>query len=60
MVSYMKSEGITHVLYNRKEGDRLKGYGMFNFSDKGKKNWENLLKKLKIAFSFNEVYLFVL
>jgi hypothetical protein len=60
MISYMKNEKITHVLYNKKEGDRLAGYGIFNFSGKGRENWRDLLRKLKIVYSCNEVYLFVL
>jgi len=60
LINKMKSYGITHVIYNKNEGQRLLGYGIFNFSLQGKKNWEELISNTKLLFHYNEVYLYSL
>jgi len=39
------------IFHNEKEGARVKAYGIYDFSEKGEKNWTGLLKGLKPIYN---------
>ncbi|HUW23829.1 MAG TPA: tetratricopeptide repeat protein [bacterium] len=59
LLERLKNLGITHVLYNRREGYRLKGYKIFDWQDEDfpifHKFWRN---NLKLICAEKDVYLF--
>ncbi len=59
LLERLKSLGITHVLYNRREGYRLKGYKIFDWQGDDfpifHKFWRN---NLKLIYTEEDVYLF--
>jgi len=58
MLAKIRGAKITHLLYNKNEAGRLAPYGILNFTPRGKKNWENLIKNLEVEFNKNDVYLY--
>jgi hypothetical protein len=59
LLEKLKNLGITHVLYNRREGYRLKGYNIFDWQGDDfpifHKFWRN---NLKLIYAEKDVYLF--
>lgn len=59
LLEKLKGLGITHVLYNRREGYRLKGYKIFDWQGDDfpifHKFWRN---NLKLIYAEKDVYLF--
>ncbi len=59
LLERLKSLGITHVLYNRREGYRLKGFKIFDWQGDDfpifHKFWRN---NLKLIYTEKDVYLF--
>jgi hypothetical protein len=60
LVNKLKKMGITYVLYNKNESERLKGYGILNFSSKGDLVWKEFLNNIDSVYNFNDVYLYKL
>lgn len=46
LLETLRLKNFTHIFYNVLEGERLKPYGIFGFSEVGARNWEGLLKIL--------------
>lgn len=46
LLETIRLKNFTHIFYNIPEGERLAPYGIFDFSAKGKKNWNELLYNL--------------
>jgi hypothetical protein len=57
-VDRLKFEQITHILYNKPEGERLRGYGILNFNEQGERNWTELIKSLHVVYADTNVTLF--
>jgi len=59
LLERLKSLGVTHVLYNRREGYRLKGFKIFDWQGDDfpifHKFWRN---NLKLIYTEKDVYLF--
>ena len=55
LVTRLKQEQITHILYNKPEGERLRGYNIFNFTPQGEINWKRLLEYLKPVYADKNV-----
>lgn len=46
LVARVRQEGITHIVVNRSEMQRLANYNAFNFSEAGQKNWTALEERM--------------
>jgi hypothetical protein len=58
--SRLKENGFTHVLYNVNEGERLRGYGLFNFSRNGSAVWDSFVSGTPRIFDAGGVIVFQL
>jgi hypothetical protein len=54
----LQSQGITHVLINRSEFERLKSYPYARFTEHGERNWQELQKKMKSIYRDNACEVF--
>ncbi len=48
----IKLQNFDYIFYNISEAERLRPYGIFDFTDKGLGNWRGLLKKLESRIVF--------
>ncbi len=58
VIEKFKMSGITYILYNTKEAQRLKPYGILEFNNHGIKLWQQLISVLPKVVEANGVILY--
>lgn len=60
LLTKIKLQNFTHIFYNIPESERLRGYGIFNFTPQGLRNWLELLEKLELIFDYRGLRIYKL
>ncbi|MFH1378885.1 MAG: glycosyltransferase family 39 protein [bacterium] len=58
-VQNLKIKGFTHIFYNEFEANRLRSYGVLDFTDRGLRNWQNSIQEgFQIIYTskYNQIY----
>lgn len=60
LIKKFKDKGITHILYNKNIADITSPFSDFNFTPKGEKNFYDMISNLRLLYSSNNVYLYLI
>lgn len=52
--------GYTHLFFNRREAERLKGYGVLDLTERGRAVWEDMLGRLPRFWDSGDILVFPL